>query len=988
MSQIVSSPSATKIAEEQDYAFAYGLYKDGLYQIAASQFDQFLRKYPSSLKRVDAFFLGIECRFQQEQFDSAAKLFAQFAREHPHSRLTDDALLRLGESNLHLRRPQEAITTLKMLLDRFGQSELAGEAAYWIGESYARIGDYENAIKYFTLSFENYPGNRLQDYAVYAIGWTYQTKQDYPRAVSWYQRLLKEYRSSELAPAAMVRVGECYYYMNDFRRAIQELNNVKGSITRQEERGEAEYLVGEAHYKLNEFEPARKQYEMFLKTYPGHKLEREVIYALGWACLKSNDFQQAVKTFDRLTTGSDPLAHAGMFRRGVAEKLGGMKEAAAATWNSVIEKSPQGEFADNALLESGLLLYEDGKYKEAGSLFGRLVYSYPGSDVLAEGHRMAGEALIAEGSYRSAEEAFSKSLIQANAAFDVKVAALYQLGWSQYKQKKFQEASRTFSQFALEYARHPRTLDARYWLGESYYQLGQYPQAVKEYQSLAGVSTFNKREEVLYGAAWSLYKMGEYTKALDFFEQLIAAFPKGKFVLDSRLRLADCHYFSKDYRKAEGSYRSIVRLFPDSGSTDYAYYQLAQTHIKLGNSDAAVEQFNALTRLFPASPLADDAQYAIGWVSFQNKDYPEAIKEFQGLVQQYPTSELVPKAKYSIGDAYYNQQRYSQAEKAYRDVVNSFPQSQYVLDAMSGIQYCLVAQGKQDEAVKVIDLFVKEHPEAGSAEALLLKKADLFYGQKQYPAAIKEYQSFANRYPSSPLAATAYYWIGKSYRSQNKLLDAVSAFERASALKGAPDKVVGEALLEASEIYVALKSYEKALASLSAIERSFSDSEVAPEAAFLKGGVFLENGDGQEAKNQYRFVVDRFPKSMAADRSQLALATMILEESNYKEARGLAERVAASRTDDIGAKAQYLVAQSFLREQDWQNAITSFLRIRYIFPAHEEWLAKSYLGLGEAFEQTNERLKAREAYQNVLKMDRQAPAVAEAQKRLKRLERL
>ena len=59
------------VAEEQEYAFAVGLYHDGVYQLAEEQFGKFLNHYPASIKRIDAFFLQNECRYYQGNYDSA-----------------------------------------------------------------------------------------------------------------------------------------------------------------------------------------------------------------------------------------------------------------------------------------------------------------------------------------------------------------------------------------------------------------------------------------------------------------------------------------------------------------------------------------------------------------------------------------------------------------------------------------------------------------------------------------------------------------------------------------------------------------------------------------------------------------------------------------------------------------------------------------------------------------------------------------------------
>jgi TolA-binding protein len=118
------------------------------------------------------------------------------------------------------------------------------------------------------------------------------------------------------------------------------------------------------------------------------------LYALGWSYLKLALYPQAELTFDRLVSSSDALAHSGLFRRGIAEKFDGKVEKALATWGEVVRRAPQGEFSDNALYESGMLLYEQNKISEAKMFFERAARDYASSDVLADAFRMAGECFV------------------------------------------------------------------------------------------------------------------------------------------------------------------------------------------------------------------------------------------------------------------------------------------------------------------------------------------------------------------------------------------------------------------------------------------------------------------------------------------------------------------------------------------------------------------------------------------------------------------
>jgi TolA-binding protein len=984
--QVASPPSAPSIAEEQDYAFAYGLYKDGMFQLAEQQFGRFIQHYPSSVKLPDALFLKAECVFQEGQYDVAVKELSSFVSRYPSSNLADDASLRLGDTYLKLNKSDDAIAAYKAVLDSYGKSDLAGEAAYWIGEAYLKKGDYDNAIKYYSLSYENYPENRLRDYALYSIAWTYQQQKDYAKAAEWYWTLATQYPQSSLASASRLANAECSYYLKDYAKAIDKLLAARQGIDSLDQKAEADYLLGESYYHLDQFSSAQKYYEEFLASYPGNKLEREVTYALGWALLKQKKFGAAAETFSKLTSGNDAFALAAMYRKGVAEKLGGKRDEAARTLNMLYTIDAKSDYADNALYDLGLMMYEDKKIPEAKQYFEKVTAEYPTSDVLADGYEMLGECFFAEENYDAARAAYGQALKQAGAPPEVKATASFQIAWCLYRTNRFKEASSQFSRFSSEYPGDSRAAEASYWMAEAEYEAGDYQSALTHYQSLLGKAGIARREEAMYGLGWSYFKLKDFPKAIEAFERLIVAYPTGKFSFDARVRLGDCYFQQKDYGKAAGDYRAVIRLFPKKDGVDYAYYQLAQTYFRSGDRDQAAQQFAALIKAFPDSPLADDAQYALGWIKFQLKDYVGAIKEFQKVTANYPGGDVTPRAHYSIGDAYYNLQQYEAAERAYRDVIRLFPKSSYAMDALTGIQYCLSAQGKSQEALGVIDSYQRENPDSSASEQLSLKKGELLFSQKQYDSAANEYQSFTQRYPNSPQRAAAFYWLGRSLAESGKLAEAAAAYSQAAGVKSAPDQIVSSSLLEAIAIYRKQKQYDQAFALLMTAEKELANTPSAAEVSYIKGMLFYENGASDEARNQFEFVISKYPGTDQADRARMGLAMISLDSHNFSAAQSLAQQVATSRTDQVGAEAQYLSGESYLQSKEWQNAVTSFLRVRYVFPSYETWVAKALLGLGQAYEGLGNRLKAKEAYQSALKMQKEGEVASAASQRLKALE--
>ncbi len=976
------------VAEEQDYAFALGLYRDGVYQMAEEQFGKFLVQYPKSLRRTDALYLRSESRFYQGKYDSAIEGYTQFIHDYPQSKLVCEAWFRIGGSYLKLKKPTESIAAYKTILDRFGDNDLAGEAAYWIGEAQLQLADYTNAIKYYSLAYENYPKNRLRDYAAYSIGWTYQKQQEYAKAADWYSRFLKEFPESNLSASAKVRIGECYYFAKEYQKAIDVLGQSRATIQQNDERGQADYLIGEAYYQLGSFPEAQKRYEAFLKEYSDHSLRREVAYSLGWTYLKQNKYTDAAQAFDRNTKGTDALAFASLYRRSVAEKLAGDRLKATATLNDLITRDPKGEFTDNALFDLGVMAYDGKKTADGKSDFLRVATDFPQSDVLADSYMMLGECFISESNFKEARPWFEKASAAPNASFDTKLTSSYQTAWCLYKTNSLREAANKFADFIKTYPIHPKSQMAQFWKAEAEYQLGNYESALTGYKLTVASGSQEKREDAMYGIGWSYFKQQNFSNAINAFEAFIAAYPKGKLSYDAHVRIGDAYFQLKEYTRAEGSYRVVVRLFPDNPALDYASYQLGQSIFRQQAYGDAYKQFESLIKTFPKSDLADDAQFALGWIDFQRKEYGDAITEFQKLITTYPNSELVPRAMYSTGDAYYNMKKYAEATKAYRDVISRYSKSSYVADALSGIQYCLTAEGKSKEAVSELDNFIKENPGTTIGEDILLKKGEVLYGQGDYEGAEKVYRQFGEKFPNSKNLSSSRYWIAKSLRAQDKLNEAAKTLQLAAATSNAPPKIVALSLYELADIYTAQKKYDLAFETLSRIEKEFSDSEVYPDALYAKGNLYIENANYSDARLAFESLISRFSSSVAADKAKLGIIRIDIQNGDFETAQKQTQVVATARTDEIGAEAQYLSGIVYSSAKDWKNALTALLRVKYVFPSYEHWVAKSYVAMGDVYVATQDSRKAKEAFQNALKFKRETDVVAEAQQRLKKLEKL
>jgi tetratricopeptide (TPR) repeat protein len=227
--------------------------------------------------------------------------------------------------------------------------------------------------------------------------------------------------------------------------------------------------------------------------------------------------------------------------------------------------------------------------------------------------------------------------------------------------------------------------------------------------------------------------------------------------------------------------------------------------------------------------------------------------------------------------------------------------------------------------------------------------------------------------------------LGRSLQESDSLLEAALVYQTAADAPTGPVAIRGNALLESARIYLRQKEYDKSFKVLDRAEKELAGTEFAPQAAYLRGLVFFENGALEDAKSKFEFVVSKFPSTIEADRARIGLTRIALRDKDYAGAQSLAQAVATTRTDDVGAEAQYLSGIAYAQSGDVQSSVTAFLRVRYVFPSHEVWLAKAYVGLGQLYEQTKDLVKAKESYQEALKILKSGDEFDTATQRLKLL---
>jgi outer membrane protein assembly factor BamD len=188
----------------------------------------------------------------------------------------------------------------------------------------------------------------------------------------------------------------------------------------------------------------------------------------------------------------------------------------------------------------------------------------------------------------------------------------------------------------------------------------------------------------------------------------------------------------EDYEQARQLFEVIVLQDPASEFADDAQFYLGESYFRNEDYKLAALHYNRLRTSFPSSPFYKMALFRAA-ESYDNSSLPfdrdqtdtkYAIDQYDGFMSLYPSDTLVAEARqrkealrsklarkeYSIAEQYASFEDFKAALLYYDRVIELYPDTEFFQLATLGKSKALSELNRPDEALKVINHFINEHP--------------------------------------------------------------------------------------------------------------------------------------------------------------------------------------------------------------------------------------------------------------------------------------
>lgn len=236
-------------------------------------------------------------------------------------------------------------------------------------------------------------------------------------------------------------------------------------------------------------------------------------------------------------------------------------------------------------------------------------------------------------------------------------AATYYYGHIAYQEKKYTTALKAFKQIQNS----PMFKDiVPYYIVQIAFKQEQYQSVAKDAPTLYAKVSDKRKPEIAQILGISLFKIEEYSKAIEYLEQYRQAMSRD-FTRTDYYQLAFAYMKSQEFQQAI-RYFEKVKIKEDALSQN-AFYNVGACYLKMGQKQFAGEAFYRAYKLPFDTRLQEDAMFNFAKVSYElsNDPYNKAIKALLEFMTNYPYSDRISDANEYLVNLFLSAKNYKGA---------------------------------------------------------------------------------------------------------------------------------------------------------------------------------------------------------------------------------------------------------------------------------------------------------------------------------------
>lgn len=896
------------------------------YAPARIQFEQFVKDNPQSRNMPDAKYRIGECSYYLKEFDKAIPQLTEYLQEYNGHKLNAWGSLMLGESYNAVEKWQQADAVLRPMIDSKEAAGIKSDTLFALAVCRQGQQKSEEAIQLFQQVID-LKSAALTPRAFARIGTIYYARKDFKKASEIWDQIVTEFGAEPIAASAALQSGVARFQLKQYDQAIAKFETVPADSTVSIQAG---MWTGICRRELGQLDEARKELadafeaagdqpiaaeilfnraqievldgrkdtaaRMFLDLadrWPKNDRAFDSLFNSAELNMESGDLTAARRILQRLRadfaeTSATPrvglldgrlLLNEGRTNEAVTV----LRSVAAAETSTTQDALPRNYHLMRALHKAGL-------YEEVIRVFEPLQSEFRGADAtdFSGAFALAAMSCLEQKDYAKAR-LYADEFLKTEQRPERVPDALAARAVAAAHLKDFDFAEKDLSQLLKDFDSNEQSWIAAIHAAEAAW-LHQNFEVSARFFSLAVNQTSNAKLHLsaLSGAAWSQYRLQNFTEAAALFRRAYTEYPANESSIESRYMEATCMVDRGILEDAATRFLIVFDTLDkqtDDAVIDNAYFldagrMYARIQGEAGKLDDADMMWARIAERFDQSAKLDEILDEWAYLNLQNNRFKRSDEVYARLLDRFPESRFAGQARLSLAESQMQAKRLDVALREFTAIA-----------------------------------FDKKYG-APEREAALYHAIDIHAAQRDWQQVIKLADIFATEYGGSDLAANVQLLYAEGLLDQRKFKEAADKLGslQAAVVEGSltDEPWTDRIWVALAEVALAQKEYDK-------IDQLTDElSTRRPQSQFMF---------------QVWDVQGRRWKTQAAP--------------DFAKARDWFDKVISddvARGTETAARCQFQIAESYLLEGNHKEALREYYRV-YLNYAYDEWRA---IGLFQA----------------------------------------
>jgi tetratricopeptide (TPR) repeat protein len=724
---------------------------------------------------------------------------------------------------------------LQRFLNNYPGSSRECEAGLMIAQCYFYQNKFFEALGKLEALLKNSSCADIKDALNYWLGEVYFKSDNFPRASLYYLKVIQDYPNSSYSPLALYSLGFCSFRAEKFKEALDYFLALEQKHPNEPQVKDAGFKIIECLYSLKNYPGLREKAQSYIKRYPDEASRMPYLYFyLAESEYYLNNLSAAVECYAKSlkdTRDEKIKIFSGLGLGWSYLKLGKYPEAEAHL-ASIREEVLDNRGWEAYILGRATLLAQTGKLKEADIFYSRLIEKAKDAGIILLGYLGKGDSFYSLGEYAKAAAAYRQALAQprqGGQSLEALDKLHYNLGLALAKQGELKDALNEFQKVAGSGDGQQIKAGALVQIADLYRDSAEYSKAVEAYNNLLAAYPESLYAGYVKYQLGSLYiKRKDFESAINILKQLRGSAARERFSENAAYALGLAYYQKGDYLLAIEAMDELRKGCKDKALAAQSAYLTASSLYNLGDYKKALDSFKEALAISQDTRLSQKIEYGLADTYYQLGNEEEALARFKALRSRYPGSPLTSQAVFWLASYYYQNDDPELAARYFLSLIQDFPESGLSAEAYYSLGLISSGKRKYQEALDNFNQAIK----SGNAQIkplALNAAAEVLSAQGDYASGVVYYRR-ALQMAQDKESAGLRFKMADCLEASGNPDAALAEYNRIANLPSAERDVLAKALLRSAKIYEDREDYKKALEAYNkVIEAQSGESDYARE---------------------------------------------------------------------------------------------------------------------------------------------------------------